>query len=598
MGTFGPRPARRFLTIAAICSLVTGSVAASPSPASASGHDEASIELGFAEATGVEHLRANDRIIVTGDDDIEILSDQQAVLHEIGGVRGATMPTENKNHDGDFGHLVVVYAADTNELVVLDSSNGSITRRINPGAARVSSVVFIDDTIWYAHGPDQHDAGIGIASATTGAATAFVWEDSIYAGSEIDVSPSNTDQVFLSRSALSPSRLARYDTGATAAVHFPYHESFDPFAVLDDGTAIWSENNGALTEVRTSDMTRSGRTIARDAYHVRQLLIVDDTNLIVANRDQVETYAIANGTHLGTATFFGDVIDIDATTSELFTVTAPNRLVISGFAHVPVAAEPEVEPIGTACSAVTDSINRLYSAYFLRAPEQDGWAYWVNAYAGGGHNMDSMSTFFAQSPEFKQLYGSLSDADFVDLVYSNVLGRQPDAEGRQYWIGQLSSGATSRGRLMINFSESEEYVQLTDTAVPLAGYFNWYPLGTTFHCAAGQHLFELGEGDKYVDFYAVNPNATSRRYEIVSRFGGEWFDDVSTTLAPGGFEAFQGSVVNIDGMNVLAPSDVTWVFVRSPSPLPEQRAGWPFFALRAGGSSERTAPFGATALGF
>ncbi|MCB1030398.1 MAG: DUF4214 domain-containing protein, partial [Acidimicrobiales bacterium] len=52
--------------------------------------------------------------------------------------------------------------------------------------------------------------------------------------------------------------------------------------------------------------------------------------------------------------------------------------------------------------------------------------------------------------------GSLNNGQFVDLVYRNVLDRDPEASGRQYWVTRLDNGSKNRGEVMINFSESTE----------------------------------------------------------------------------------------------------------------------------------------------
>ena len=101
-------------------------------------------------------------------------------------------------------------------------------------------------------------------------------------------------------------------------------------------------------------------------------------------------------------------------------------------------------------------IVRLYFAYFLRIPDYEGLQFWINQYTNGTP-LASISEAFAASLEFQLRYGSLSDGDFVTLVYRNVLSRDPDPEGYAYWLGQLSSGAQTRGQVMLGFSESVEY---------------------------------------------------------------------------------------------------------------------------------------------
>lgn len=104
---------------------------------------------------------------------------------------------------------------------------------------------------------------------------------------------------------------------------------------------------------------------------------------------------------------------------------------------------------------------RLYRAYFLRHADQVGLDYWYRAVLAGTP-LAAVSDNFARSDEFRQRYGELDDPAFVDLVYRNVLGRQPDGEGRTYWLSRLEAGMT-RGQLMVAFSESQEFIVRTDT---------------------------------------------------------------------------------------------------------------------------------------
>jgi len=89
---------------------------------------------------------------------------------------------------------------------------------------------------------------------------------------------------------------------------------------------------------------------------------------------------------------------------------------------------------------------RLYFAYFLRLPDYDGLMYWVNHY-GQGTSLDEISDAFASSTEFQQTYGSLNNAEFVTLVYQNVLGRDPEPDGFAFWTSELDLGYRTRGQV-------------------------------------------------------------------------------------------------------------------------------------------------------
>jgi len=110
-------------------------------------------------------------------------------------------------------------------------------------------------------------------------------------------------------------------------------------------------------------------------------------------------------------------------------------------------------------SDVVDPTVRLYSAYFLRRPDTSGLKYWVGK-VRNQTSLDDISEEFAQSTEFKDRYGSLGNAEFVKLVYENVLAREPDNAGYLHWTYRLDHGK-SRGWIMRQMCESPEYVEKT-----------------------------------------------------------------------------------------------------------------------------------------
>ncbi len=109
---------------------------------------------------------------------------------------------------------------------------------------------------------------------------------------------------------------------------------------------------------------------------------------------------------------------------------------------------------------------RLYLAYFLRLPDDKGLGYWLTV-ADGQLPLAEASYWFTQSQEFQNMYGDVDDAQFLDLIYRNVLRRPPDQVGYDYWTQVLADGY-GRGSLMIWFSESEENIR--DTAEMVARY--------------------------------------------------------------------------------------------------------------------------------
>ena len=92
-----------------------------------------------------------------------------------------------------------------------------------------------------------------------------------------------------------------------------------------------------------------------------------------------------------------------------------------------------------------------------------------------------MSDVFSQSPEFIKTYGHLSNLQFIELVYKNVLGRAAEPAGRDAWLLRLNSGM-SRGEMMIGFSESIENLNgsrhATNITMAYAGMLRRVPSAT------------------------------------------------------------------------------------------------------------------------
>jgi hypothetical protein len=117
-------------------------------------------------------------------------------------------------------------------------------------------------------------------------------------------------------------------------------------------------------------------------------------------------------------------------------------------------------------------IIRLYNAYFDRNADHAGLAYWSDQIVAKGKSINTVSSSFAASPEFKTMYGDLTNAQFVTLVYQNVLDRNPKADEVAYWKGQLDQKIINRGRMMTLFSESPEYKALSRGRVLAADVYD------------------------------------------------------------------------------------------------------------------------------
>lgn len=86
-----------------------------------------------------------------------------------------------------------------------------------------------------------------------------------------------------------------------------------------------------------------------------------------------------------------------------------------------------------------DSTSLLYLGFFGRNPDTAGFHYWSSQINSGTTPFD-VAIGFASSEEFIKTYSLLSPKEKIDLIYQNILERDPDADGSIYWTGLLEAG--------------------------------------------------------------------------------------------------------------------------------------------------------------
>ena len=99
-------------------------------------------------------------------------------------------------------------------------------------------------------------------------------------------------------------------------------------------------------------------------------------------------------------------------------------------------------------NAASQKAAGFFIAYFGRKPDASGLEYWSQRIEAGVDAGD-VADRFADSNEARARFDFGSEpGTFVDNVYSNLFGRQPDDEGRLYWIEELEKG-TPPGQLVV-----------------------------------------------------------------------------------------------------------------------------------------------------
>lgn len=107
------------------------------------------------------------------------------------------------------------------------------------------------------------------------------------------------------------------------------------------------------------------------------------------------------------------------------------------------------------------SVYRLYQASFARVPDEAGFRYWVDQ-SNNGYDSNVFASSFIASDEFKSKYGTnVSNTQYVDLLYQNILDRLPDAEGQAFWTNKLQTAALTRQDVLLSFANSPEDIAKT-----------------------------------------------------------------------------------------------------------------------------------------
>ncbi|SFD68936.1 DUF4214 domain-containing protein [Massilia yuzhufengensis] len=99
---------------------------------------------------------------------------------------------------------------------------------------------------------------------------------------------------------------------------------------------------------------------------------------------------------------------------------------------------------------------RIYRAAFDRAPDQAGLGFWI-AMMDGGTLLRDIAGGFVRSQEFTALYGAApTNAEIVTRMYRNILDRDPEQAGYDYWLNALDKKVVALPEMLAMFSESNE----------------------------------------------------------------------------------------------------------------------------------------------
>jgi hypothetical protein len=131
---------------------------------------------------------------------------------------------------------------------------------------------------------------------------------------------------------------------------------------------------------------------------------------------------------------------------------------LPGTSAAPARTITRVEAVAAAMTSpafveTVSPLARLYLATFGRYPDYEG----LNYYTGQREEarpLHEIASEFVGSREFTLRYGELDNAQFVELLFNNILGYPSQADIRNYWVEEIATGRMTRGQVLVDLAES------------------------------------------------------------------------------------------------------------------------------------------------
>jgi len=106
-----------------------------------------------------------------------------------------------------------------------------------------------------------------------------------------------------------------------------------------------------------------------------------------------------------------------------------------------------------AASTYFDAVQKVYIAFYQRPADPAGLYYWAQRVDAAGGDMTAVINAFATSEEAGRLYGPIDSTTIgtvIDNVYQALFNRDPDAEGKQFYVDGFTQGTFTAGTIVLD----------------------------------------------------------------------------------------------------------------------------------------------------
>lgn len=222
-----------------------------------------------------------------------------------------------------------------------------------------------------------------------------------------------------------------------------------------------------------------------------------------------------------------------------------------------------------------ETVTRSYIAYYGRAADPGGLAYWAGRLESEGGNLTSIVQAFGESQEFNDRFGELGTVELIANIYQQLFNRAPDPGGLAYYRGELEAGRKSLQTIALNVlygaTGSDEFIIANKLAV--SQYF------TSAMEGADEEVIGAVDADAMAELVAEVTANTSELPEMFCRSRGVIFGESpgmldGRSLAQKAFVYARGyppvftlsfATEEVDGNGQLVPLDIpsrmeSWVY--------------------------------------
>lgn len=183
--------------------------------------------------------------------------------------------------------------------------------------------------------------------------------------------------------------------------------------------------------------------------------------------------------------------------------------------------------------AIHTQVQEMYIAFFGRAADHAGLAYWSSLFKGAPSDVtqDLIASAFGQAHEYQALFAGKTSAQVVNTVYENLFGRAGEAAGVEYWSALLQNGAIAvhnvvkaisegaKGSDLYAFDAKVKVAKAISTAMDQDAEWQSY---VGLERSKLVHDYIAGVKDPATFAAAVAPQAIDKLIEVIVTGIGQW----------------------------------------------------------------------------